>query len=276
MPVFQQKYPKRWRDMSVDFRLFFAYHISMMVMMIAGQGELSVRIELVITALLVMVLMAISIVHRKENNWRWPGVQGRDIVYAVGGVVLIALFLYGATPLFPPSTGAALPWYLAGLGIGTFNVLSSLKVVNASEADFLMNCRAVDQYGQEIPRASELPQPASATEPRWKKLARAIYVATFMLVWICGVLFFYVFGKAFKDGSLVPTVTQTAPLENHGETVFITPAEKERIHLLLLSAGVGFPVVIVSGLVLHFIVGVGIWGDTRTLSELLNKRKANL
>ena len=44
--------------MSVDFRLFFAYHISMMTMFAAGAAGISVRTELLVTAVLAVVLAA--------------------------------------------------------------------------------------------------------------------------------------------------------------------------------------------------------------------------
>jgi hypothetical protein len=115
---------QKWKDMSVDFRLMFVYHGSMMLMFLVGQAGLSVRMELQLTGLLAVVLIAISIKHRRQTNWRWPGVKASNVIYAVGSLALVAFFLFAGTPLFPPLIGAALPWYLAGLGIGTFGVLS--------------------------------------------------------------------------------------------------------------------------------------------------------
>jgi len=32
-----QRYPKKWKEMSLDFKLMFAYHGSMMVLFLAGR-----------------------------------------------------------------------------------------------------------------------------------------------------------------------------------------------------------------------------------------------
>jgi hypothetical protein len=71
-----QRYPKKWKEMSLDFKLMFAYHGCMMALFIAGQ-TLSVREEILFTSVLVMVLAAISIRLRKATNWRWPGLRPR-------------------------------------------------------------------------------------------------------------------------------------------------------------------------------------------------------
>jgi hypothetical protein len=86
---------------------------------------------------------------------------------------------------------------------------------------------------------------------------------------------FYSFGTAFKNGSPEPTITRTERLENHGKTVYVTPSEKQRIHLLQLVSGIGFPVVLLGGAILHFVVGVKLFQNTPTLAEYLNRGKNN-
>jgi amino acid transporter len=275
MNNFHQRNSTTWRDMSVDFKLMFVYHGAMMVMFMAGQGGLSVRSELQFTTLLVVILVAIAIRHRKKANWRWPGVKPGNVLGAAAGLALIGFFLFAATPLFPPTSGAALPWYLAGLGIGSFGVLSSLRITYGSEADFLMQCHIVDPTGREIARVSEL-KPKTPAEPRWKKIARVGYVVVFMLIWIDGVASFYSFGEAFKDGSPVPTATCTEPINNHGKIVYITSAEKDRVDRLQKVSWVGIPSVMVGALVLHFLVGVKLFPNAPTLAEYMNQRKKPL
>src|SRR5215467_5739696 len=96
------RYPRQWKEMSVDMRLMFGYHISMMVMMIAG-GSLAVRQELAIAAIIAAFVVLVSRYHRQKKHWRWPGLKPLDVLYAFGGAVLILLFLYSATPLAPPN-----------------------------------------------------------------------------------------------------------------------------------------------------------------------------
>jgi len=266
-----QRYPKKWKEMSLDFKLMFAYHGCMMALFIAGQS-LSVREEILFTSVLVMVLAAISIRLRKATNWRWPGLRPRDALLAIIGAVAIVVFLFSATPLFPPSDHRALPWYLAGLGIGIFTVLTSLRVVTPSQADYLIHCRSIDQCGREIERASE-PTPPKNDEATWKKVTRGIYTVVFLLVWIASVGSFFLFGTAFRHGSPAPTAIQTEPLVDHEKTVYVTRGEKRRIDYLQLVSWIGIPSILVSAALLHFVVGVKLFPNAPTISEYLAERK---
>src|SRR5580658_553918 len=231
-----ERYPKKWKEMSLDFKLMFVYHGSMMVLFIAGQN-LSVRQEIMLTSFLVVVLVAISLRHRRLTNWRWPPVRPANALWALFGTVAISFFLFSATPLFPPSDHRVLPWYLAGLGIGVFGILTSLRVVDASETDFVSHCRIIDQYGREIERTSGLP-PSKESEPNWKKMIRGMYTVVFLLLWTVGVASFLFFGTAFRSGSPMPTSTQAEPLRDHGKTVYVTRAEKQRIDYFQLASGI--------------------------------------
>lgn len=261
--------------MSLDYRLMFVYHGCMMVLLVAGQG-FSVRQESLLTIVLVIILVTISVRHRKVTNWRWPGVRFRDALYVVFGAAAVAFFLFSATPLFSPSDHHFLPWYLAGLGIGTFGILSGLHVVETSEANFLLRCRTIDQYGREIEQAPEPPAP-KISDANWKNLARGVYTVVFVLVWIAGVASFFFFGSSFRRGSPAPTATQTEPLKDHGKTVYVTRSEKERIDSLQLVSWVGIPLVLVSAVVLHFLIGVKLFADAPTLPEywVARSRKAS-
>lgn len=266
----RERNPKTWKDMSVDYRLFFVFHGSMMVLMMVG-GELSLRQEVFIVTGLVAILLAISMKHRERSNWHWPGIGGKDVLSAIGAAVTVAFFLFAVTPLFPPFSARILPWYLAGANIGMFGILSALKLVYGSEVNFLLHCTTVNQYGQEIPLLSEIPKP-KLVEAAWKKVARGIYFVAFVLVWIAGVASFYLTGVSLKNGSPVPTPTQTEPLADHGKTVYITPAEKQRIDRLQMVSWMAIPVVL-SGLPLHFIAGVKLFGDAPTLPEYFRKKR---
>jgi hypothetical protein len=263
------RYPKNWKEMSLDMRLMFGYHISMMVMMVAG-GSLTVRQELTIAVTIAALILLVSRYHRQKKHWRWPGIKPMNVFYALGGIFLISIFLYSATPLFPPNNGHIVPWYLAGLGIGLFSVLQSLKVVYASEAEFASDCMVIDQYGRELEPA-HASSSGQLSEPKWKRVTKVIYSIVFMLLWVSGVASFYFFGTAFKSGSPEPTVTQTEPLKDHGKTVYVSRTDEQRVQALQLVSGVGFPVLIISGAILHFLAGVKLFPNTPTLSEYLNR-----
>jgi len=263
----KQSYPKTWKEMSVEFRLFFVYHVSMMVLMMTG-GTLSIQVELLIAGTLILVLTLVSLQRRARMGWRWPGVSGKDLLGALFTVVLISFFLYAVTPLFPPWTPRMLPWYMAGFGIGLFGVLGSLRLVQTSESEFLKECVEKDRFAPvEAPVASDAPK-----EAQWKRVMRNLYTIIFLSVWISGVAFFYYFGVAFRDGSKEITATHTERLENHGEVVYVPASQKQLVDRLQIIMFAGLPAVILGGFALHFLVGVKLYPGTPTLSEY-RKRK---
>lgn len=189
-------YPKRWTDMSLELKLMFVYHGCMMLLFIIG-GAFSLRQELALTGMLLAVLIAISMRHRRSANWRWQGITAKNVVSVAANAVLMGVLLYAATPLFPPSNPRFLPWYLAGFGIGTFNVLQALRFVHPSEAAFLADCH--ERNGQ-IEQATQI-EPG---DPQWHRIVRASFSIVFLIVWLEFAVFFYYSGKAFRDGSSVP------------------------------------------------------------------------
>jgi hypothetical protein len=262
-------YPKQWKDMSLEFKLMFVYHGCMMVLFITG-GAFSTWQELLFTGVLLFLLTSFSIRHRRSAGWRWQGVKPKNLLMAAGGVALTGVFLYAATPLFPPSNPRFLPWFLAGLGIGTFNVLQGLRLVHPSEAAFLADCR---EPGSQIEQATNS-APTEPIEPKWHRVVRSTFSLLFFLVWLGFVAFFYYSGAAFRDGSPVPTPTRMDAVTEHGKTVYITHDQKILCDKLELFAFVGIPSVIVGGLLLHFIVGVKLYPNTPTLRELLARKSS--
>jgi hypothetical protein len=266
---------RQWKDMSLELKLMFVYHGSMMVLFMTG-GALSLRQELVFTAALVIVLTSISIRHRRSAGWRWQGVKSKNLLTAACGVALVGVFLYGATPSFPPSNPRFLPWYLAGFGIGAFGVLQSLRLVQSSEAAFLADCHEPNiepvQGKQTAP--VEQTEPAEASEPQWHRVVRGAYTLAFLAVWIGFIAFFYYSGAVHRDGSPVPTPTQTEPVTEHGKTVYLRHDQKVLREKLQLFAFIGMPSVIVTGPFLHFVLGVKLYANRPTLAERWARRSS--
>ena len=87
----------------------------------------------------------------------------------------------------------------------------------------LMACRMSQSHcgDQELRQ----PEPADPScEPFWKKAVRTVFTLYFMAVWIAGVSYFWVQGRAFRDGTTHPTPQRTETLTDHGKTVYITLA----------------------------------------------------
>jgi len=259
-------FPRQWKDMSLDFKLMFVFHGCMMILFIIG-GAFSVRQELAFTAALVAVLTSLSIRNRRISGWHWHGVKPKDVLMAAGIVALMSVFLYAATPQFSPLKSEVLPWYLAGFGIGVFNVMQQLRLVFPSNEAFLADCQeASGQHG--------VAPPPAPIDPLWQRVVRATYSLLFFMVWLGFLAFFYYSGTSFRDGSPIPTANQPEAVTEHGKTVYITHQQKIICDKLELFAFVGIPSIILGGLITHFLAGVKLYPNVPTLRELRAKRAA--
>jgi hypothetical protein len=131
-----------WKEMSVEFRMMFVYQGCMMALFITG-GALTVKLELLVAIALIAVGAAVSLRRRSEKKWHWrsPGAKGAAI--ATGTTLLMAFFLYSATPMFSPARPQFLPWYLAGFGIGAMAGIPSLFVLGFV-IHFLLGVKLLD------------------------------------------------------------------------------------------------------------------------------------
>jgi hypothetical protein len=263
-----ENYPRKWREMSFDYKLMFVYHGCMMLLFATG-GFFTTRQELMFVAVLVASLTTLSLRHRSQVGWRWQGVSNKQIFLALGGVVLVVVFLYAATPLFPPRNSQALPWYLAGLGIGLFNLLSAANLTRASEAQFLADCHEPVLSPETAPPIA--PDHSSPAEPSWHRPIRAVYSVLFFAAWLSFVIFFYTDGVAIRDGSSTPTPTRIDFITEHGRDVYITPAQKLLHDRLQTASMLGIPLVLLSGAILHFLVGIKLFPNAPTLAEYLRR-----
>lgn len=261
-------YPKQWKDRSLELKLMFIYHGCMMVLFIVG-GALSLGQELTLTVVLLGVLISISMRHRRWANWRWQGVKPKSYLSAVATVALMAVFLYAGTPLFSPKDPRFLPWYLAGFGIGAFNVLQALRLVHPSEAGFLADCQGSVNQADQTTRIEP-------SEPRWHSILRAAFRVIFFAVWLEFLVFFYYSGTAFRDGSSVPTSTKSEAVTEHGKTVYIARDQRILWDRLESFAFTGIPSVIVCSVLLHFLVGVKLFPNAPTLREYLARNPSGL
>lgn len=244
-------YPQTWSDTSFEFKGFFLYHISMMVMMVLGTG-LSFIEQILIAAAIALSIAVASFIRRLRHKWRWRGVS---ILRASGAIATAALMGWF---LFAVAGGALLandfafdrpfaigPWILAGLGIAVYSVLDLLRIMPRSETAFRVDCG-------EGERAEPKPPP----EPRWKTITKYVFVAAFLAVWLEAVTFFYVHDRALRASSPVPTVERTAAFENKGKTVYVTPEEKRLVDQLQGFMFIGIPAAIAMAFFLQFVLKI--------------------
>lgn len=255
---------KRRKDVSADLWLAGAFHLAMITLWLSG-GYFTIAQELGIALLALATVVALAIAYRLVHNWRWPGIRRRDVINSLGGLSLLGVFLYACSPLFPPSDHRIFPWYLAACGLGLFGVLQQLHLACSSRTEFLAQCRSIDLKGRPVGRT---PAPARLVEvePSWKMTAKRAFAILFFLVAACLIGEFYCFGISFRDGSPQPSQVRTEPLENHGQKVYIRPAEKERIELLQDAYIIGMIWLLVGGFTLQFAVGVQIFDNLPTVT----------
>ncbi|MBN2702588.1 MAG: hypothetical protein JXR23_00115 [Pontiellaceae bacterium] len=257
-----KKYPKSWKEMSFDFKLFFVFHGCMMLLFMVGRVfPIEVLIEIVI--ILLVVLTGLSLRHRMKSGWHWSGVGIKGVLGSVFSVALGLFFLGSATPRISPLQPTFFPWFAAGGAIILFWILSCLKVVFQSESEFQSHCGDQRQNGPAM-------RPSS-TEAPWKKAVRITFSVYFFVVWIAGVSFFWKFNTAFRDGTLEPTPERTEMLTDHGKTVYITAEEKKDVSILQYSMMLGIPSALILGALIHFVVGVKLFPKTPTLAERMRK-----
>jgi hypothetical protein len=241
-------YPRKWSEMSTDFKLMMGFHLCMMVLFVVG-GAVGVFAELVIAGSLLGVAIVISVWRKLAAHWRWPGAGLKEIAGAILTALLMGVFAFAATPLASPNSPVMLPWLLAIAGIGIFSTASALRLVTLSEQEFLAQC------GE--PTAAIEGEPPEA---KWRSIVRTAYTVAFMAVWLAGVASFYFFGVGMRDGTPAPTATNTEPLTNHGHTVYVSLADKQLIDALQISMFVGIPAIMLVGAILHFGLKVPLFG----------------
>lgn len=153
-------------NMSFDFKLFFIYHIAMMVLFGARPID-DPLIQVIFASVIFTTLCIISIIHKFKYSWSWPGLTLTSIPaiifnlvflyaffafssYAMAGNIDIpdiqnadfeALIKQSWTTMVKAFNHPVLtPWFLGGAGIVAFNILSSLKVVSLKKDEFEAQC----------------------------------------------------------------------------------------------------------------------------------------
>lgn len=248
--MFSDDSPQTWSETSFELKGMFAYHIVMMVMMLAG-GSLALIEQIAIAAAIVLVIALASVIRRLRHKWRWQGVTPMRAGNALLTAVLMGYFLFatagGAMQAFALERPVAIaPWALAVLGIAVFSVLKVLRITHISEKAFQEECG--EQAGKTKP---ELPP-----EPRWKVITQYVFAVAFIAVWLGGVTFFYVHDRTFRSGAPTPTAEQTVAFTNKGVTVYVTPEEKHLVDQLQAFMFIGFPAAIATAFFLQFVLKI--------------------
>jgi hypothetical protein len=251
--------PRNWKEQSFDMRLFFGFHICMMVLMILGAITLAgVGFEIIVACGVAAIIAILSIRNRIKNDWHWPGTNWKGVASAVITAALCLYFLGSVLPGHTIRNPGLFPWLSAGCAIITFGILSGLNIVQSSQAEFERCCGPA----QELPRLAgdsknessqfEFTSSRGTQSFGWRKIVTTAFQIYFLAAWLTGVTFFWQFNLANSHGSPTPTATQTEPLSNHGHTVYISAKEKHRVDLLKTLAPIGIVSAIAFAAILQF------------------------
>ena len=101
-------------------------------------------------------------------------------------------------------------------------------------------------------------QPQSRAELGWHRIVRALYVVMFVVVWLEAVGCFVYFQILARRGSQVATRELTASVVNHGHVFYVAVRQKQLYERLLSMMKIGIPGTMLTGLFLHYLVGVKI------------------
>jgi hypothetical protein len=114
----------------------------------------------------------------------------------------------------------------------------------------------LNRFHQEFLR--ELQPRSRAGEPGWHRTVRALYVVTFIVVWLEAVGCFVYFQILARGGSPVATSELAASVVNHGHAFYVAVRQKQLYELLLTMMKIRIPGTIITGLLLHYLIGVKI------------------
>ena len=96
-------------------------------------------------------------------------------------------------------------------------------------------------------------------EPLWHRRVRITFMIAFLLVWLEAVACFGYFRMLLRKGSPVATPEIAAAIVNHSRIFYVTVGQKQLYDLLLRAMMIGIPGIMLTGVILHFVVGVKIF-----------------
>lgn len=150
---------------SLDFKLFFVYHIVMMILF--GFRPIQSPIHQVYLAVVLLtVIIFISILHKIKSNWSWPGLTFRSVPSIAMHLILTYLFFAFSAYIivdgvFPDLSSSNIeglitnswavilqaasypvltPWFLAGAGIVFMNSMVIFRFSAHKKSEFEAQC----------------------------------------------------------------------------------------------------------------------------------------
>jgi hypothetical protein len=97
--------------------------------------------------------------------------------------------------------------------------------------------------------------------PRWHRIARAVWMGMFILIFFEAVVCFVYFLILARGASPVPTSELTPSIVDHSHGFFVGLWQKRIYELLVATMLIGIGGIMLSGLLLHHLVGVKIFAN---------------
>ncbi len=124
---------------SFDFKLAMIYFVSLFLLApIEGFFELNDEQALFAILFLVVILGSLSIVHRFQCGWKWPGLIPLDGLKAILVAVLGSILFFNGS--FEASPPRFIILNLLPGGIVVWGILESLNFVERTDAKFRERC----------------------------------------------------------------------------------------------------------------------------------------
>ncbi len=253
---------KEWENFSMDFKLIFVYHGFIMALLLISR-IVPVEIQLAFVVLLFLILVYRSVKHRIENRWSWPGLEIKKIPFTVFSASMVLFFFLQNYNSSPPSDPTFFPWYAAGLVMFFYTVMIGLNISTLSRKTFESQCE-----GRKVVVKPELQREEGII---LEKLIIKIYHLASTSVIIMMIAYAWLSDRStVEDRNSGVTKAIIDSLEFLagfiGKSIDKGP-EKFFEGILLYWA----PVVIAAGFIIHYILGIKVFGDSPTLKELMNK-----
>lgn len=252
----------QWSDYSLDYKLFFVWEGSLFAAIIFSRpGTFDGLSDAAFygPALGWLAILSLTAVrNRTARNWRWPGLSPSDAAKALLVGALMAAFLVVFMHDLLPVRHQTAPMIAFAVSIGVFNVLSSLKLVQIRQDEFERYCVENGSVSTGARSDSEADKPI---DPLWKRALRGAFSALFILIWLEAMAFFYFHQRFVEEGTQQPTATRTHSVNEHGTFVYLTDDQAQLDSLLQTLMMIGIPTILLSGLALHFVVGVPLFGN---------------
>jgi hypothetical protein len=97
------------------------------------------------------------------------------------------------------------------------------------------------------------------SEPQWHRTVRTLFIVAFVLVWLESMACFICFSILTRGASPVATPEFSASVVDHNNVCYIAAWQKQLYELMLTTMKFAIPGIMLTGFLLHCLIGVKIF-----------------